>query len=132
MDTINKRIDIVITDLNLTNKEFGDQLGFTEATARNLRNNGVVKDVYVEIISSKWGYSLEWLKEGKGDKLKKETNRNNPDKDIRQLALDCMENWEYLIEDKIFNKFFTAVIGEKFNIDFEKILNDAIDHKKKL
>lgn len=130
MEKINSRIDSIINDLNLTNVEFGQALGVTEATARNLRKTGVVKNIYIEIISTKWGYSKNWIKTGEGNmRIKPEATRDFAS--INKLAVDCVNNWDRLLEDPLFKARMenearklayemTPSIVEKFREEWEK------------
>ena len=66
-------------------------------------------------------------KNGEGDKLKTEPSKSEA---IRDLAMQCMIHWEELPNDKVFSNFLSAVIGEKFNIDFESIIKQIVEDEK--
>ncbi len=127
ISSVNYRINTIINELKLTNREFGEVLGVTETTVRNLRKKALVKDIYIDVISNKWNYNYEWIKNGEGDKLKTEPSKSEA---IRDLAMQCMIHWEELTTDKVFSNFLSAVIGEKFNIDFESIIKQIVEDEK--
>ncbi|MFC5046938.1 hypothetical protein ACFSTE_21130 [Aquimarina hainanensis] len=121
MNDINRRIDTIITELNLTNKEFGKSLGVTEATARNLRKNSVVKDIYIETISNKWNYSEEWIRSGEGSMLK-EDSTDFSTLSTSSLLEHLVDNTEELIKLKTFRNYIRMTM--------ELIMTDEEREKK--
>ncbi len=127
MDTINQRIDIIINELKLTNKEFGSFLGVTEATARNLRKEGVVKEIYIETISNKWNYNKKWIEDGSGDKYKSSSNKSvHSSKDLMDIANDSIDNWEELMKIDKFKSHYYLQLTKTLNIDLEEIIERAL------
>ncbi|GAA4274987.1 hypothetical protein U6A24_12740 [Aquimarina gracilis] len=100
MNTVNSRIDTIVSELKLSNQEFGDSIGVTEATIRNLRRKGNVSDIYVEVISLKYNYSKNWIKSGEGEK--KLNSQKEVLLSIPKLSEECIKNWDKLLEDPLF------------------------------
>ncbi|TSE05212.1 hypothetical protein FOF46_23400 [Aquimarina algiphila] len=132
MENINFRINTIVNELGLSNQEFGNAIGVTEATVRNLRGKANVGDIYIEVISLKWGYNKTWIKEGIGEKLRK--NKQEGKISLHKLSEECLRHWEKLIEEPLFKEKIeniatkkayemTPSIVEKFRQEWEKTIS---------
>ena len=68
MDTINRRIELLINDLHITKTAFADKLKVTQAYISKLINvGGNPSDRLIEDICEKYNVNEEWLRSGTGD-----------------------------------------------------------------
>ena len=68
MDTINKRIEMLINDLHITKTAFADKLKVTQAYISKLINvGGNPSDRLIEDICEKYNVNEEWLRSGTGE-----------------------------------------------------------------
>ncbi len=67
MGEINKRLDFLIRNENLVNREVADVLDVTETTIRYFRKGGKIKKLYIEKIANYYGYNINWLLKGEGE-----------------------------------------------------------------
>lgn len=125
MSTINDRIDEIISEKKLTNKEFGDFLKVTEATVRNLRSDGVVKPGYIELISKSFHINKQWLIDGIGEKYTS-AGLNLENLDLDQLAQVAIDKWDNLMKHDKFKSRYYLQLTRTLNMDIDEIFEKVL------
>lgn len=94
-NVVNNRMRILYKSLNISLKDFCENVGIVESTTRNMFNRGTNPsfDVIEKIANAYPDISLDWLITGKGEMLKSTNtpHTNNPDKRIKELELTIIQ-----------------------------------------
>ncbi|WP_299431501.1 hypothetical protein [uncultured Aquimarina sp.] len=127
MSTINNRIDSILKNLGLTNKEFGNSLGVTEATIRNLRKKGTVKPIYIELIIYKLNVNRSYLEFGEGDIFNDQPLNTDPN--YKVLAINASKHWNELMKFDEFRMRYYLELSNTLSIDLDMLMAKEFKNK---
>ncbi|OFY83657.1 MAG: hypothetical protein A3F72_15380 [Bacteroidetes bacterium RIFCSPLOWO2_12_FULL_35_15] len=117
--TVNERIALLKTKLNLGTNEFSQTAGIAAGTVWNIENGGNVSSKTIKSISKSFNVNIDWLKTGKGKMMMEviETKGSNPWQDEAYVALK--DEVSYL------RTLVSQLIAGKGNPNFLKALDVA-------
>ncbi len=128
METINKRIDVLLNELGMTKTAFAEKLKVSQSYISKLIVKGSPSDRLVEDICEKFNVNEEWLRTGNGEMFRKVLEVDKRGKYVEELLFN-QESPFYSLMDSILSSY--AELDEIEMAVADKLIAKVLENIKK-